>query len=82
MSEFIHWHILILAIAIFVLLKLSHYLLEAGEVMDGDVGGSIFCGVLLGINVYASMLQRYNRARLHNVIDRMEEKEKMPAPYK
>lgn len=56
--------------------------LGAGEVMDGDVGGSIFMGVVLGVNVYASMLQRYNRARLHNVIDRMEEKDKIPVPYK
>ena len=54
----------------------------AGDVMDGDVGGSIFWGVLFGINVYASMLQRYNRARLYNVIDRIEEREKMPVPYK
>jgi hypothetical protein len=43
--------------------------------------GGITCGLAV-LNAYCVMTQRYNRARLHNVIDRIEEKEKMPAPYK
>lgn len=44
-------------------------------------GYSIFFGTCLVVNIYAIMLQRYNRARLHNVIDKMETTEKMLVPY-
>jgi len=45
---------------------------------EGNVGASIFDAVALAINGYCSMLQRYNRARAYNVMERMESRE-MPA---
>lgn len=49
---------------------------------DGNYGGAIFWGALLLLNTSCTMLQRYNRARTYNVMERLEEREKMPAPYK
>ncbi len=51
------------------------------ELSQGDIKSAIFNGALLLGNTYCIMTQRYNRARLHNVIDRIEAMDKMPAHY-
>jgi hypothetical protein len=50
--------------------------------LDKDMGDAIFQGTCAGINAYAVMLQRYNRARLYNTIEKMEARDNLRKEYK
>jgi len=56
--------------------------LTANYLSEGKYGmAALETGLNLALGIGPLLLQRYNRARLHNVIDRMEAKEKMSTPY-
>lgn len=44
--------------------------------IDGDPLSVYVGGVLIAINAYSLLLQRYNRSRIYNVLDRMEARNK------
>lgn len=45
------------------------------RISDGDVEKIILDGAGIIINTYLALLQRYNRARIYNVIDKIERRE-------
>lgn len=45
------------------------------SIQEGDIGKTLHTiGWNVAVNIYPIMLQRYNRARIHNVLDNVQEK--------